>query len=470
MNHRSVIFALVLLAGCARFHPQPILPGENAARLNARTLDNAQLRAFLEKNLNRPFDSWPPRSWDFETLTLVAFYYHPSLDVARAQWQVAQGGEITASALPNPTLTATPGYDFNYSGLSPWLPAVEFDIPVETAGKRGYRKAQARHQAESARLNIAAAAWQVRANLHTCLIDLTAARARGEILRRQISVQEKVNAALDQQLQAGAIAAFDVTQSRIALGKLQLDLADARQQEADARVRVADAVGLPARAVADVDFAYDLSSRPPSANELTSDRVRDEALTNRADILSALADYAASQAALQLEIAKQYPDIHLGPGYQFDHGEHTITLAISAELPILDQNQGPIAEAAAHRAEMAARFNALQAKVTTDIDRATATYRVNTESVAMLDSLAAAQKSQSDAVAQQFQAGASDQVDVLNSQLELAAGELAQLDARVKLQESFAALEDAVQRPIGAVNASVLQPSPRPQAMNQNQP
>jgi len=36
------------------------------------------------------------------------------------------------------------------------------------------------------------------------------------------------------------------------------------------------------------------------------------------DVLGALCRYAASQAALQLEIAKQYPDIHLQPGYEFD--------------------------------------------------------------------------------------------------------------------------------------------------------
>jgi outer membrane protein TolC len=35
-------------------------------------------------------------------------------------------------------------------------------------------------------------------------------------------------------------------------------------------------------------------------------------------VLAALADYAASEAALRLEIAKQYPDIHLNPGYQLD--------------------------------------------------------------------------------------------------------------------------------------------------------
>ena len=44
------------------------------------------------------------------------------------------------------------------------------------------------------------------------------------------------------------------------------------------------------------------------------------ALLGRSDILSALADYAASQAALQLAVAKQYPDVHLTPGYSWNAG------------------------------------------------------------------------------------------------------------------------------------------------------
>ena len=59
----------------------------------------------------------------------------------------------------------------------------------------------------------------------------------------------------------------------------------------------------------------------------------------------ALADYAASQSALQLEIAKQYPDLHLGPGYELDQTDNKWSLGISLDLPILNHNQGPVAEA-----------------------------------------------------------------------------------------------------------------------------
>ena len=192
-------------------------------------------------------------------------------------------------------------------------------------------------------------------------------------------------------------------------------------------------------------------------------------MQNRADILGALAEYSASQSALQLEIAKQYPDIHLAPYYQYNQGDHQFTLQVTADLPILNQNQGPIAEAEAKRKLAAAQFLALQAKVMSDIDRAVAGYRVTRENLTGLEALGAAQKKQTDSVAAQAQAGAMAQFDLLNSQLELATGELAQLDGRVKLEQAYAALEDAVQRPLATLKPALIEQPPA-QAMKEKQP
>jgi len=65
--------------------------------------------------------------------------------------------------------------------------------------------------------------------------------------------------------------------------------------------------------------SYDLKAVPAT---WTPDfgRSRRQALQGRADVLAALSDYAASESALQLEVAKQYPDVHLNTGYEYDQG------------------------------------------------------------------------------------------------------------------------------------------------------
>lgn len=459
----NILLAAAFLAGCAHFQPRPISPADTAAAFDSRALAAPAFKAFLEANLKRKFDPWPPKAWDFETLALAAFYYHPSLEVARAQWQVALGGSVTAAQRPNPTMSAQPGYDFTATslGMNPWIPGVTFDVPIETMGKRGYRKAEARELSESARLNIAAIAWQVRANLRAALIDLAAARQREALLQTQTGIQQQIVQSLEDRVKAGAASSSELTLVRVALGKIQLDLADARRQESDVRYRVADSIGLSAHALDSVDIDLDLAEPHPAASEFMSVAVRDAALRGRADILGALADYAASQSALQLEIARQYPDIHFGPYYQYNQGDHQFTLSISAELPLLNQNQGPIAEAEARRAEAAAKFKALQAGVIAEIDRAVAAYRVSEDNLSTLESLADAQSRQNQAVEAQAKAGAADQLDVLNSRLELAVGELIQLDGRVKAQAAFAALENAVQRPIDSIKPEIIEKRPR---------
>src|SRR3954447_9398049 len=140
---------VILIAGCARFHSEPISAEKSANELEGRSLTNAALKVFLEKNLHREFAEWPPTTWDFDALTLAAFYYHPDLALARVQWRATQGGIKTAGGRPNPTLSLVPGYDTTHNpGLSPWFPMVSFDHLIETAGKRGKRIAAAEQESE----------------------------------------------------------------------------------------------------------------------------------------------------------------------------------------------------------------------------------------------------------------------------------------------------------------------------------
>jgi outer membrane protein, heavy metal efflux system len=454
LKYWLVIFGFALLPGCARFHSQPLSSEESATRLENRTLDNPALKGFLETNLQREVTSWPAVAWDFDMLTLAAFYYHPSLEVARAQWLVAQGGEITAGQRPNPTLYLLPGYNSTTFAPSPWLPLGYVDVPIETAGKRRHRRAEATQRSEAARQNVAAVAWQVRSNLRSSLLDLAVAEQREALLQKQIAVQEQIVQRLEQQVQAGAIASSEAASFRIALAKARLDLTEAQRQRADARARVAEAIGVPLKGLQEVKLPVFHELPLGMAAELTSAEVRRAALQCRADILGALAEYAASQAALQLQIAKQYPDVHLQPGYQFDQGDSKWTLGLSLELPVLSQNQGPIAEATARRQEAAARFNALQAKVLAEIDRAVAVFRISETNSAALRSLADELAKRRESVAVQFRAGAADQLDLLNAQLESAAAELVQVDGQTKLQQAIGALEDAVQRPIRFADAA----------------
>jgi outer membrane protein TolC len=445
---RSLLPAVILaLAGCAHYQPKPLSPAQSAAELEGRSLSNIALKQYLEKNLNREFSEWPPASWDFDALTLVAFYYHPDLAVARAQWHVAEAGVKTAGGRPNPTLSVTPGYNSTSHTPTPWLPSVNFDLPIETAGKRAHRIESAEQLTSSARLHVAVVAWQVRSALIASLLDYSASQQREDALQQQRSFQEQIVKLLEQQVEAGAISASDAVLPRILLQKIRLELSDAQRQRVENRARVAEALGVPLAALNGVKLPANRSNLSVPSTDLISVDARRTALQSRSDILGSLADYAAAEAALQTEIAKQYPDVHLNPGYQYDQGENKWSVGLTFELPVLNQNQGPIAEAQARREEAAAKFNALQAKVLADIERAVEIFQVSEKNSDALKTLADVQLKQRDSVEAQFKVGAVDRLDLLNSQFEWVSAQLVQLDGRSKLDQAAAQLENAVQRP-----------------------
>ena len=453
-----LLCGIAVAAGCARFQPHPLLPDKTAAQFEARRLDDPGLRSFMT---NSPADApkeWPVTKWDLNSLTLAAFYFHPDLAVARAQWQVAEAGIATAEARPNPSVTVSPSYDTQIpDNPSPWIIPVTFDIPLETAGKRGKRIAEAEKQAESARFSFVSAAWQVRSNVRSSLWDYSLSRRRVELLQKQFAAQTNIVSMLQGQFAAGAVSRQDLTLVQIALNKTQLDLSDARSKQSDARSHLAQALGVSLAALDGQKFDFNYSAG--SLDSLTSRDARGVALRERADIRGALADYAAAEDDLRLQIAKQYPDIHLGPGYAWNSGnasDNQWTLGVTMELPILDQNQGPIATAEATRKLDAAKFIALQAQVCGEIDRAVAGVRVAREQLQTTAKLVAAEQQQVKSAEAQLKAGAGDRQDLFNAQMEVANATLTQLDNEDKLQTSLGALEDALQQP-GDSLAAVIQ-------------
>jgi outer membrane protein TolC len=453
-----LLLAVVLASACVHYEPRPVSPADNAQRLASRTLNDPDLRRFLEANEQRAVTTWPLPAWSFAELSLAAFYYHPDLDVARAEWSVAQAGEVTAGERPNPTLSVVPGYNTTRAIPSPWLPLIVLDVPIETAGKRGHRLAEAAQLSEAARIRIASVAWQVRSRVRSGLVALYRAAETQKLLKQQEALQADNVRILEHQYDAGAISAFELTQARIAADATRLALRDAERQSATGRVQLAEAVGIPVGALDGAELSFDgLAATPPPG---TIDNARAQALFGRSDILAALAEYEAVQAALQLEIAKQYPDIHLGPGYQYDQGVNKWSLGFTLALPVFNRNQGPIAEAEARRSEASARFNALQARVLAEVDRAVAAYRSAGQQQSDAEELHGHLQKQESRAQALLDAGEISRAELVALRLQLNAAELARLDAVAGALSALSALEDALQRPL-SVPVTAWQTSPR---------
>lgn len=452
----------VFILGCVGpkkiFQPKPISPNQTISSFESRTLDNPSLRGFIEKNLHHEITSWPPKSWDFTMLTLAAFYYHPDLDIARAKRGFAEGGIVKGGEIPNPTLGLRPQYNTTGGGSSPWTLGLNLDIPVETAGKRGYRIAQARHLSDAASFNIYSVAWQVRSRLRANLLNLYSALLTEELLKKQQVVREEIVGLMERRLKAGESSKPEVNEVRLSLDRTNLTLHDLQRQKSETIVQIADSIGISSQAINGVDFSFDTINRFLLNEDFSIADTRRHALLNRPDILGSLSEYAATESSLQLEIAKQHPDIHLGPGYSWDQGDNKWSIGFSIELPVFNRNEGQIAEAEARRKEAEARFISLQVKITGEIDRIIKGYSTSLQKLKTAELILSEQKEQYQAIDAKFKIGEVDRLKILTAKLDLLSAETSRLDALIKAQATLGALEDAVQFPLNELPLSAVIP------------
>lgn len=439
------LLGTVMLGGCAvrRYQPAPIIPTDSASNLESLSLADSGLQAYLEKNLDRPVTPWPLKSWDLGSLSLAALYFNPILDVTRARVAEAEAAIITAGARPNPTLSIAPGIP------SPYLFSVDFAVPVETAGKRGHRIQFARNLDQAARFDLADSAWKVRSGVRIALLNYLLASRILDLLHAEEQVRGDQVDILTKRFSVGEIPRPQVDLARIELSKTHLAIRTAEGQTVEAKAALAASIGIPVAALEGLEFSWSDLDSPPTAESFSPGQIQRDAILNRLDVRRSLAQYAAAEADLQLEISKQYPDVQIGPGYTYEEKNNFFTLGLSTTLPLFNRNQGPIAEAEARRIEASATFLQKQTQVIGESERALALYTAALKELAEADqSLRTLQDSQLQVMQQAVRLGEEDRLALNGVQVESSVVARTRLDALARAQTALGQLEDAVQRPL----------------------
>jgi outer membrane protein TolC len=428
------------------YRSAPLASQATAAQLETRSLDDPALHIWMRQAADYTAPVWPLTHWDLNSLTLAAYYFNPSLDVARAHATQASAAIQTAAMKPNPSVSIGPGYETTPG--SPFMFGFDFSLPIETAGKRGYRIAEAQHLSEASRVQIADTAWNVRSGVRAALANYVFAAQTAVILRTQEARQSQYVQLLEARHRAGEIALPELTQPRIDLTTVRQVLRTAEGQVSVAHASLAAAIGIPESALNSKTIEWSEADSPPPPGTLSVAGLRAAAIENRLDVQRDLANYEAAQSALQLEIARQYPDIDLGPGYAFEEGSHMISLVLGAALPLRNRNQGPIAQALAARKAAGAQLLATQSAVMAGADEALAQYRAAWAELQEARQAATQTQQQSRTAAAWSKAGESDQLSALAAELQFSVADRARIDALRQTQLALGSLEDALQRPL----------------------
>lgn len=349
----AVALIALIAGGCQSYKPQPVdLAGHRAAFL-ARTPESPEVRAFADALAARSsgtptgdgssgFD--PVDGLSCAEAEVIAMVFNADLRLARLRAGVTRASADNAGLWEDPTI----GVDLAriiQSTPDPWKIFTSVGITIPISGRLEIEKQRAgvEHAAELAR--VAQREWSVRMSVRRAWSVWSALDSQLLATREFLARVDQVVVIVDKMEQAGEMARTEARLFRIerATKASELAVLESRAREADLLVRqlMGMSPDAPLRMhVGGFDSTRASEGRRVDATELER---RSPAM------LVALAEYEVAEKALELEIRKQYPDLHIGPGYGNEDGQDQVLLGLSVPIPILNANRRGIAEARAQR-------------------------------------------------------------------------------------------------------------------------
>jgi cobalt-zinc-cadmium efflux system outer membrane protein len=315
-----------------------------------------------------------------------------SLDVLIAEASVhsAEGDLGIASAAPNPALNVGYGRVLLTPSNTPssesdqWTVGVSDQAAIEDSlsGKRDLRMRVARRALEAARLSRADALRTIEFQVKSAYAQVAQAQRALKFAKENQATNVKTLELFQVRRKSGAINDGDL--ARIETQKLEADQAVDQAVESLQQNRVALAFLLgvrgPVIAFTVDDHALDFAV-PPGLVEADEARLIRTAFDHRPDLLAQGYQRASAEAAIALARRQRFPDISISAQYTqtgstaYSIQPPTVSIGLSAPIPVLYQQQGEIKKAEANYDTQALSQAKLTAQVVSDVSTALSTVR-----------------------------------------------------------------------------------------------
>lgn len=432
--------------GFQEYVAKPIDQAAVTQKLTARHADDQQFQQYLLNN-GYSAEQLPIKFWARNDLIYCALFFNPNLDVARAQWRSAEAAKNTAAEMRLPTVSGNYAKSNNASEeISPHAYSLSIDLPIETANKRNIRIESAQHLAEAAKLRIAQAAWQLRNEVTKTLYEFQFNQQLIKLLSREQAQKQEIVSIYQKRISLGESSNIELSKAKLQLQATTSELESTRRNHVTLLSRLANHLGLSLAHVEQMQFIQ--AGKADIFVENIPKDMQSIALLNRLDIRLALERYAVAESKLKLEIAKQYPDLKLSPGYTYEFGDKIWSLGLSSLMTILTKNKLAIAEATQLREVEAAQFESLQANVISEVNIANAKLVQSRQLLENQDKLFEQQQTSTLRMVRRLRAGEIDRLELTYAELEQLAVEKSLNLAHFQLATSVNELENAMQAPL----------------------
>lgn len=440
----------IVVPGCGfqEYIAKPLKPAEIAEKFAQRQVDNQQFHDYLIAN-GYSAEQLPIQTWNADELIYCALFFNPNLDVARAQWRSAEAAKMTAALRPLPGLKTSYGDSNNANDeIKPYTYTLSIDLPVETANKRNIRIESAAHLSEAAKLRIAQSAWQLRSEVTKTLFEYQYNQQLLELLSKEQEYRQQIVGMFQKRISVGESASTELSRANLLLQEITTQLNEKQRYQLVLKSRLASSLGMPLERVSQMQLAQ-VADAKSLALDLNGD-LQSYALLNRLDIRIALERYAAAEAKVKMEIAKQYPDLVFQPNHTYEFGNKIWALSLSSLMTFITKNKMPIAEAKQLREVEATQFEALQNTVIAEVATARARFEQSRQMLENQEKLLAQQQVNTDRIERKFKAGEADRLELTYAKLESLVAQKNYALANYMQLVSINDLENIIQMPIAA--------------------
>jgi cobalt-zinc-cadmium efflux system outer membrane protein len=302
----------------------------------------------------------------------IAVQSNKDLQAARHAVEGARARLLQAGLPPNPRLNIAGGNDRLFKNAGEYAASVGISQQFPVAGRIARQKDVARVDVDLALAEIRQAELKLAGDIASQFYRVLALNRQIEVRERLIDVEQKLVLGTRNRFKAAEVSELDVNAAQLELQRLTQEHALLLNQRMAQLSQLNQFLGQPAIQVIELDDTLPDSKSLPSLTELQR-----QALTLRPDLRFALLNADRARADQSLARAQRWEDWTVGVGLEQGRrviegippqaSDRALGLSLSIPLPLLNKNQGRIAETAAVEAQADARIEALKFSISNEV-------------------------------------------------------------------------------------------------------